>query len=679
MPGFQFCLRRRLVGAILASLCVLLAACTPADTPSPVRRPTALAVLTPVGWRTPEPAQTAQATGAEAPTARALRAFAGWGSTRAMAWTAQNELLLGTAEGLLVYDAATLTLRRSVPWPARAQHIVFGADGAYAALDQRSEEPGASDATVALWWFDVARGEARNVLSVNGCARALAFSPGGEWLAYGCDPLALWDGHAATPAVRIDNLDVYSRALAFSRDGRRLAAGDNWRVIVWDVEGRRRVTTLTPRSEARAMQFAAGDTLAVLDDEKVLSFWDVSQPALPAQVQLQGDRPWFAFSADGTSLATGGRGVALRDPATGAVRLEFDQLANAVVDDAVFSPDGQTLALLQGATITFWDVVTGRPRAGRLEDATPRVIWLSCGEDRLLALGAQGQVRVLDPFAPAALPQAAWPLEQFEWWNGVDGLVADPAQELVAAWHADALVARHSLDGTAVFSTTLPAGQYVTRAAAARIRPDGMWPLATLHQDNVLRLWDASTGRVLAEREAGRPAARIALSAGGLQLAAAYQDGGITLWDAARWQPERALPNPPAAILTATVPLTRVAALDFAPGGAPRLAAAFQQGVIRLWNTVDGHVVATWPLPDHAIPSNIAWSQDGQWLAVEALAEPRRPAGPRAYVLDAGTGRVVAQWPMQTLRGKDLAFCEEDGRPVLALVSEGQVELWDVP
>ena len=114
--------------------------------------------------------------------------------------------------------------------------VAYAADGKTLAVSARDLNAPGDRAEVSLW--DVARGKARASVPGYGSEGPVAFSPDGRWLACpakggGVRLLAARTGaeeaRLATPYEGVN-------CLAFSRDGKRLAAGHNaTRVSVWDL------------------------------------------------------------------------------------------------------------------------------------------------------------------------------------------------------------------------------------------------------------------------------------------------------------------------------------------------------------------------------------------------------------------------------------------------------------
>jgi WD40 repeat protein len=134
----------------------------------------------------------------------------------------------------------------------------------------------------------------------------------------------LWDLASGKEVITFVCQTHGLQALAFSPDGRLLAAVGSGRVMVWDV--------------------AAGKQLVTF------------------RVSLGAPVTTLAFSADGKRLgATGRRDVQLWEVASGKQLSSFKVLVPA--DGSAFSPDLRTLASPNYQEIDLWDVTTGKLRA----------------------------------------------------------------------------------------------------------------------------------------------------------------------------------------------------------------------------------------------------------------------------------------------------------------------------
>ncbi|MFJ7198780.1 MULTISPECIES: WD40 repeat domain-containing serine/threonine protein kinase [unclassified Streptomyces] len=161
------------------------------------------------------------------------------------------------------------------------------------------------------------------------------------------------------PAATLTAFPEKPASVAFSPDGKTLAmGGDDGKVRLWDVAGRRTRTVLTSRSKSGAgaprviaVAFSPdGKLLAASTLNDVLGLWDVAKRRQVASIHSDYRNESFesvAFSPDSRILATGGGdGVRLWNADSG--KDQGRQIA--VLDDEVnarqvaFSPDGKTLA-----------------------------------------------------------------------------------------------------------------------------------------------------------------------------------------------------------------------------------------------------------------------------------------------------------------------------------------------
>jgi WD40 repeat protein len=142
-------------------------------------------------------------------------------------------------------------------------------------------------------------------------ARCIAFSPDGRSLAAGAEnQVHLWDLEDGQDVVPVLTHSHRVRALAFSPNGRILATADEvGRIWLWDTSNGRQMTALTIHpTQAHALAFSPdGGTLAAAAADGTLRFWDgAGQRKRAAFLWHCGGVRTVAFSPDGEWLATGG-------------------------------------------------------------------------------------------------------------------------------------------------------------------------------------------------------------------------------------------------------------------------------------------------------------------------------------------------------------------------------------
>jgi RNA polymerase sigma factor (sigma-70 family) len=299
-----------------------------------------------------------------------------------------------------LWDATTGQLKRSL---AEEKHtyiaaIALSPDGKTAAVSTSKHHEDPLKFITEVRVLDAQTWELKHKVDVAGFASVLAFSPDGARLALGGRSrlaengsfVKLWDvaqgkmiGGTAERQERQLPLGTGGRVtcLAFSRDGKLLASGDeNGEVRTYDGETGKATGVLGGHHAwVSGVGFGPdGKTLVSGSGDKTVKLWDVKAGKLVRTLAgNQGAVVALAFSPDGALFATaGGLGkdsksveILLWDAKTGELRKTFaDQ--TLPVNALAFSPDGTTLAIGAGPGYTLGpDTPTGRlktPGAFRL-------------------------------------------------------------------------------------------------------------------------------------------------------------------------------------------------------------------------------------------------------------------------------------------------------------------------
>lgn len=196
-----------------------------------------------------------------------------------------------------------------------------------------------------------------------------------------------------------------SASIAFSPDGRLLAAGDAFDLYIWDVASRhlRRVCheLFLGGINGRVRQAVAflpdGRTVADLRLDGEVALWNISSGRLQGTI-AHGRISSMACSKDGRYLVTGGRDVRVWDLGSRRVMRILSFVASPpgqpadrhprAVEAVAFCPDGALVAATDWETVRLWDWRTGQLRRVLKHRPSRHEYALAFSPDgRLLAVG----------------------------------------------------------------------------------------------------------------------------------------------------------------------------------------------------------------------------------------------------------------------------------------------------
>jgi WD40 repeat protein len=505
---------------------------------------------------------------------------------------------------------------------------------------------------------------------------AVAFSPDGKTLAASDgDQLLLWDvaTHRQIGAPFAGHTNLID-AVAFSPDGKILASGsiDNT-VRLWDAATHRQIGSPLGGFTAGVSGLAFspdGETLAAGSDDSTIRLWNVATHQQVVRTITAGQSRIFslAFSPDGTTLAAGSRDrtVRLWNAHTGAV---IGQPITAVLENTAgdttvysvaFSPDGRTLATGGGdSVIRLWQVPSGRRIGAPLTGHTGAVTSVAFSPDgTTLASGSADEtVRLWDV---ATHTEIGGPLTgHTDVVNSVafspDGttLASGSADETVRLWHvATSRLIRGPGDTDPVSSVAF------SRNGAMLADASG----------NTIRLWDVATGHQIGRPLTGDTSGvwSVAFSPDGTLLASGSPDGTVLLWDVATGREIRDwMASPTDAPAGARV----VWSVAFSPDG--KLLATASWDAVGLWDVATGRQTGSLLTGPADLVFSVAFSPDGTMLASGNFRNTIR-------LWDVATGREIGP-PLtgHTDRVNAVAFSPDS--TMLASGSDDQTaRLWDV-
>jgi WD40 repeat protein len=254
-------------------------------------------------------------------------------------------------EGLYRCDVQTGT-RQPAPLPATGKWraVAISHDGQIMAAGNAHGE-------ILLWNLVEARRMRRwRVKDGFGIAR-LAFSPNQSVLAVALQPgdsyVHLFEVGTGRELALLSAKQC--EAMAFSPDGRQLAAGDWHEIAVYDVATRQRITSLMSQADTvTCLEFGPqGDWLASVGSDRRLVVWDWKTRRQRFSLVAHADQVWaLAVSPGGHTIATAGRDALLKlwNVDTGQFLMDFLP-DRAHLYKAAFSADGQQLLCLDATGI----------------------------------------------------------------------------------------------------------------------------------------------------------------------------------------------------------------------------------------------------------------------------------------------------------------------------------------
>jgi WD40 repeat protein len=492
----------------------------------------------------------------------------------------------------------------------RSESIAFSPDGKQLVC-------ASSGGNLTVW--DVATGEVRLAWKAHSAVAATVdFSPDGKYIASGGDypdnKVCLWDAATGRERAALAGHKNRVHRVAFSPDGARiLSASWDQTARLWDVGTGRLLAVLQGhRGRVTDMVFHPKNAQVVTRaEDQTLRLWDARTGELLAMLGGVAVLAWercLAFSPDGTRLA-----CAAED---GTVRLwDLDLVERngvlrghtSYVYDAAFSPDGtQVASAAWDGTVRLWDTATQQQTALLKHDEGIVSSVAFSPDGKQLTSVTRGRVYLWD--LAAARPKRVWPASL--------------------------------------------SGYEETRAVFS---PDGSLIAAGSGQASA-RVWDASSGRAVAEWGGGVNSSDVAFSPDGAQLVSAERGGTVRLWDVATGQP--------AGLLRGHTAL--VWAVRFSADGS-LLASAGEDHTVRLWDAKTHAALAV--LPHGGPVYGLAFSPDGTRLATACRDNTIR-------LWDLTTREEVAELHGHTDYVHAVAF-SRDGTRLVSCSGDFTVRLWD--
>ena len=345
---------------------------------------------------------------------------------------------------------------------------------------------------------------------LSGPVSALTFAPDGDWLAVArrqrVRRIAVADGQPLDPPLAVQGGSVVGLAVAL--DGRIATMSRSGGVQLHAVDGNVAALPPMPPSSQRGqttLQFGAGGRILGAAGSDGVQIWDLESKSVKLSLPMG---PLLAFSADGRSVALGGRDNSVRLFNLTDFREIVRVSHSAPIDALAVSPDSRWLATAcADGQLRLWSTERAYP-AVTLQGDQGQVI-----QGRLVATtdGGGAALAGISGAPPIELPGRDAHVSP----DGRVFVIAEqdtlrayalPAGTLMSSmvheppidWSAvEAATRERHLSDLRLHSSKLDLLRQRGSAAVAALAPDGGRLLST-RADELARLWDTRSGRVIA-------------------------------------------------------------------------------------------------------------------------------------------------------------------------------------
>lgn len=489
-----------------------------------------------------------------------------------------------------------------------------------------------------------------------GSAHEAEYSPDGQQLMVATS-MGVWryqpDNLAADPTLLFSSPSLILQ-MAFSPTGETLAlsSADNM-VRIIDAASGQELHHITLTSVANSIGFSPDGARLVITQagSDTALVWDMAlRQTVMTLVDGENDLYFAVYSPDGAQIITAGFDAAttIWDAETGDKIID---LASETADtEAIFSPDGALIAVLEKQAITLWD--SANHQALRTITLDSDSYWsglqFSPNSEQFIA-SVGNRVQVWDVATGEFLREFSYP-------TNIKNIVTDTAfspdgQTLIVTSYYGG-VQLQSLQTGQVNTLT----GYMRHAYSVAISPDASrLAYGTGNGQVKITQPDTLTNTMLGEH--GALVASVAFSPDGQQLASAGWDNLVKIWDVTNTETPIIFNKHTGFVLS----------VAFSPDG-KRVISASQDGTALVWDVATQEVILTLA-PEWGV-TNAEFSPDGMTIVTASLDTIVR-------LWDATTGEQLRTYGGLNSAVNDVDF-SADGSRLVAITINGGGLVWDV-